>query len=104
MPRAALEQMAPEGLDILHQRLALVGVVLAQIALLEVVADKGASDNAKIQAAKVLTSTWDDTTTLAQQLRASPLAHKTPEELRNLVTKLRDIEALEKLAGEDETG
>ena len=97
-----LKEMDPERLHVLHQRLTLVGAVLAQISLLEVVADKNAADNSKVQAAKVLTSMGGDPQILAQQLKASPLADKSPEELREMVESLRSEETLDKLAKEED--
>ena len=98
--RKDLEELEPEILAIAFDRLQLVGLVLAQIALIEVVADPHANDNSKVQAARGLTNLGVDPNILAERLRASPLANKSPEELRELVRGLRDAENVKKLAEE----
>lgn len=96
-----LKSLEPETLDLVHQRLLLVGVVLAQIRMLEVVADIHASDNAAVQAAKVLTNVGMDPHVLAERLKASALASKSPDQLRELVKSLRSKDTLEDLAREE---
>lgn len=84
--------MHPEKLAQAYDRLRLIGMVLGQLALLEIITDPDAGATAKAQAARTLTSLIDDPKMVADALEHSPLAGKSPEELRELIDKLKQDE------------
>ncbi len=87
-----LRTLPLERLDILQDHLRLVGLVLGQLALLEVVVDEDAPANSRVQAARCLTEMGGDPQTIIERLKASPFVDKSPEELRKMIQDLRDGE------------
>jgi hypothetical protein len=102
MDRETLEKLPLNRLDLLQDRLRLVGLILGQLALLEVVNDTDAPATARVQSAKTLTDMGGDPQTIIERLRSSTFLDKSPEELKQLVQQLQDdeIDADEFLAGE----
>ena len=84
-----LKHLEPGQLSSLTDRLGLIGLVLAQLALLDIVADDGASTTARVQAAKELTSLVKDPQTVSERLKSSQFEDMTPDELKKLVRDLQ---------------
>jgi hypothetical protein len=86
-----LDGYQPKKLDELYDMLKLLGVVLGQIALLEVVSNPVSNDEkAKVAAARALISLKEDPESIAERLRRSPFAELTIEELHGIVQKVQE--------------
>lgn len=89
---------APNRLDELYDTLKLLGVVLGQLALLDVIADPTAEAAAKVSAARALTSLKESPESISERLRRSPFSHLTAEQLAAIVQEVKqgntDLQAL----------
>lgn len=94
MPISPVEllELEPTSLGTLHEKLKLMGVVLGQLALIEVVCDPDAGATAKATAGKVLTQLAGDPHTIAERIKASEFADKSPEDLRAMIERLKSGE------------
>ena len=82
----------PEKLDQQHDYLRLLGIVLGQIALLEVATMRitGKGDAAaKVAAARALMNTKEAPDTIAERLRRSAFADLNPEQLECIVQEVK---------------
>lgn len=85
-----LEEVSPEQLYLVFDRLRLIGMILGQLGLLEVVLDPDAGATAKATAARALTQLGEEPQTIVDRLKSSPLASKSPDELRALLQEAAD--------------
>ena len=79
----------PQSLDQTHDLLKLLGIVLAQIALLTVVTDPEAEAAPKVSAARALLDLHESPESIAERLRRSPFQALTASELQSIVDKVR---------------
>lgn len=92
------DKFSPDRLDQAHDLLKLLGIVLGQMALLEIVTDRGADEKARVSAARALMSVKEDPETIAERLRRSVFADLTTENLHEMFEKARKEEnGLDKL-------
>lgn len=106
MPKTAVEELTgllgsgfkPEGLDQVHDTLKLLGIVLGQMALLEIITDKEAEDSDRVSAARLLLSTRESPEAIAERLRKSTFARLNTEELTSMIQEVKkgnnDIQGL----------
>ena len=87
-----LDHITPERLDVLQDRLRLIGAILGQMALLEVVADSDAPATARVSAAKTLTDMGGEPQTIIERLKSSPFLDKSPAQLRKMIQDIQDGE------------
>jgi hypothetical protein len=95
----------PGKLDEYHDLLKLLGVVLAQVALLDVVSNPVTESKDRVSAARVLLNfTKESPENIAERLRRSPFAELTIEQLQTIVEGVKkghtDIAALVQAAKE----
>jgi len=83
-----------ESIDEVHDLLKLMGVVLGQLALLEIVIDRDADEKARVSAARILTSIKEDPEHIAERLRRSPFAALTVEQLEAIIVRVKRGEPL----------
>lgn len=85
--------LSPQGIDETHDYLRLLGIVLGQLALLEVVCDPKAEAKDKVSAARILTSIKESPEAIAERLRRSPFTGMSMEDLKELVGKISSGDA-----------
>lgn len=78
----------PERLDQVHDTLKLLGVVLGQMALLEIATDKGADTAPRVSAARALMKIDESPEAIAERLQKSAFVGLTVEQLRIMVEKI----------------
>ena len=83
------EGFKPEGMDQVHDTLKLVGIVLGQMALLEIITDKDAEDSDRVAAARLLLSVKEAPEIIADRLRKSSFARLKTEELGAMIEKVK---------------
>lgn len=98
--------LRPENLEQKHSLLKLLGIVLSQLTLLEILTNPESAPKDKIQASRLLLSTDESPEVIAERLRSSPFADLSLEELHQLTeyiskgvdldTALRDIKSKRK--------
>lgn len=85
--------LKPKTIDQTYDLMKLIGFVVAQMALLEVVASASAKDRDRVRAAKTLLTGTEDPNSVAERLRRSPFASLTAKELEAMIQRVK--------AGED---
>lgn len=83
----------PTDLGSSHDLLKLVGVVLAQHALLEIVVDPKIDEKARVSAARTLLATKESPVTIAERLRRSPFAGLTAAQLTTMIQRVKHGES-----------
>lgn len=81
--------IAPKKLDEIHDLLRLLGVVLGQVALLDVATDPNARAQARVAAARALTDLHESPEKIAERLRRSPFADLTVAQLEGIVEAVK---------------
>lgn len=106
MPKDAVETLTgllgegfkPEGQGQVYDTLRLLGLVLAQMALLEIITSKEAEDSDRVAAARLLLNTKESPEGIADRLRKSSFAGLKTEELANMIQQVKkgdqDIQGL----------
>jgi len=83
------DNISPERLDILHDQLKLLGVVMGQRALLVALLDPTATVKDRVAAAKTLITMQDESSgALVERLRGSLFANLSAETLETIITKV----------------
>jgi len=78
-----------DSVDKAHEYLKLLGVVMAQITLLDVLSSPETSAREKVAASRILLETVKEPPeVIAERLQRSPFAHLSMEELRALAEKV----------------
>jgi len=80
----------PQQIDQLHDTLRLLGVVLGQMALLDVVTDPNAKDAPKVAAARALMDLKEKPEHIAERLKAAPFAGLTLEEIQDILQEMKE--------------
>lgn len=83
------DKFSPDRLDQAHDLLKLLGIVLGQMALLEIVTDRAADEKARVSAARALMSVKEDPETIAERLRRSVFAGLTTGQLGAMVEEVK---------------
>jgi hypothetical protein len=81
--------VAPKSLDETHDLLRLLGIVLGQIALLDVATDPASKDTARVAAAKALMDVHESPLAIAERLRRSPFAGLSAQQLQTIVQAVK---------------
>jgi hypothetical protein len=89
MKQEDIVHLTPDQLHTVHEKFKLIGLVLGQLALIEVVCDPNASDTARASAGKTLTSLKEDPITISERLKESQFADMSPEELKTFISDLK---------------
>lgn len=82
------EGFSPAGIHEVHDTFKLLGIVLGQAALLEIVANPQSEDTARVAAAKALMSVKEEPTNIAERLRRSAFVGLTVEQLQAIVQRV----------------
>lgn len=92
------EGFKPEGLDQVHDTLRLLGIVLGQMALLEIITDKDAEDSDRVAAARLLLNTKESPESIADRLKRSSFTRLPTEKLASMIQEVKkgknDIQGL----------
>lgn len=83
------EGFRPEGLDQVHDTLRLVGLVLGQMALLEIITDREAEDSDRVAAARLLLSVKEAPESIAERLHKSAFSRLNTEELSSMIQRVK---------------
>lgn len=85
--------LRPETLDQIHDTLKLIGVVLGQMALLEVATDPKAEAAPKVSAARALMNIGEPPERIAERLRKSMFSRLSVAELGAMIEKVKKGES-----------
>lgn len=80
----------PKTIDETHDTLRLLGMVLAQTALLEMVTDKKSDPKARVSAARALLMTKESPEAIAERLRRSLFRDLTVEQLESMIMQVKE--------------
>lgn len=79
----------PKTLDAVHDTLKLLGIVLSQMALLQVITDPEADNKDIVAASKTLLSHKEDPENIVERLKRSPFAGLSVEQLQTIVHEVK---------------
>lgn len=88
--RLIFGDLSIERIDQTHDLLRLMGIILAQMALLEVLNNPLSAATARVAAAKQLLSTGEDPASIAERLRTSPLSGLTYEQIQQILDRVKE--------------
>lgn len=80
----------PEGLDQEYDVLRLLGMVMAQVALLDVITDPKAKSADRVAAARILSDAKESPEAIVQRLRESSFARLNTAELTRMIQEVRE--------------